>query len=275
MADLGVPEETTEYRDPPDVLQKKIKQLANLIKQSQYMVAYTGAGISTSTGIPDFRGPQGVWTLRAKGLSASRAPRAGRPRPSLTHMALAELQNRGKLKYVVSQNTDGMHRRSGIAKSKLAELHGNTNMEICRNCGREYWRPFSTREARDVLDHRTSRKCDKCGHQLHDTIVNFSEPLPSGTLHRAMEHSDRADLGLVLGTSMRVSPAADLPIRIVRHRKPLVIVNLQKTPADELAAVCIFGKTDEVMEGVMRELGIDIPPTYDLLDEPREKQPER
>ncbi|GBG88044.1 hypothetical protein CBR_g46413 [Chara braunii] len=273
----SVPDDVSEKFDPPEVLAHKIDRLGDMIRDSQYMVAYTGAGISTSVGIPDFRGPEGVWTLRAKGLSPPRrrGGGGGPPQPSLTHMALVELINRGKLKFLISQNTDvfGLHLRSGVDRRFLAELHGNTNSEICRSCGEEYWRPFSTREAYHVHDHKTSRRCDRCGSVLEDSIINFNEALPARTLQKAMQQSDMADLGLALGSSLRVSPAADLPLRILRRGKPVVIVNLQTTPIDPVATMKINARVDEVMEGVMRKLGWEIPPVRDLLTEERNPPP--
>lgn len=152
------------------------------------MIAFTGAGISTSTGIPDYRsgfntklptGP-GCWEKRAlrekwkndktkAGLplpSAMRLPfnmTIQQARPSVTHMALYELVRQDKLKYIISQNIDGLHRKSGIHGKSLGELHGNTNLEICTKCGREHMRDFGVRTAKKVHDHITGRTCDTPG----------------------------------------------------------------------------------------------------------------
>jgi len=262
-----------EYPDPPEVVQRKIKELADLIRKSQYMVAYTGAGISTSAGIPDFRGPQGVWTLRAKGLSPSRTYR-GPLQPTATHMSLVKLQEIGKLKFLVSQNTDGLHLRSGIPINQIAELHGNTNLEQCTYCGKRWYRAYSTRSARGVKEHETGRRCPKCNGGLKDTIVNFGEGLPGDQLEAAMRNSGKADLAIILGSSMRVSPACDMPLSVARRGHPLVIVNLQRTPLDQVCRLRIGAKTDEVMSGVMAELGEDVPPSRDLITELAERSEE-
>lgn len=164
--------ETKEFFDSPEVLRDKCRRLAALIRAARHAIAFTGAGISTSCGVPDFRsgmgtclsvGP-GAWELKAKGKI--RAPSARTTStlcaiPSYTHMAFVELQRRGLLRHLVSQNTDGLHRRSGFPPEALSELHGNSNLERCRKCGAEYLRDFSCRQAgRAVHDHRTSRRCE-------------------------------------------------------------------------------------------------------------------
>ena len=118
-------DEIEEFEDSPADLEVKIKKLTHLVGESKHLVVFTGAGISTSASIPDYRGPNGVWTLKAQG----KKPKAGRSFddaiPTPCHMTLKELQDRDLLKYVVSQNVDGLHRRSGILKERISELHGN------------------------------------------------------------------------------------------------------------------------------------------------------
>lgn len=271
MANLGVPEETTEFHDSPEELADKVDQLADLVKRSRKMVIHTGAGISTSAGIPDFRGPQGVWTLRAQGLSPKRSP--GAYAPTLTHMAIVGLLEAGRLYHLISQNTDGLHIRSGIPTDKISELHGNTNMEQCTKCGHRFIRKFHTRTAHDVHDHRTGRKCELCGGPLKDTIINFGENLPRDQLEKAYQVSQEADLAIVLGSSMRVSPANDLPLTTAKRGKPLVMVNLQKTPLDSACRLRIFAKTDEVMAMLAERLQMEIPMPRDVAGEPPKAAP--
>jgi len=257
------PEQIKEHFDPPDVLEAKASKLADMIRNSRHMVAFTGAGVSTSAGIPDFRGPEGSWTLKAQGRRRTQATvDTLQAIPTPTHMALVALQNKGILKYLISQNCDGLHRRSGMKPENLSELHGNSNLERCSKCGKEYLRDFhATADYRyDVHDHRTGRKCAKCGGDLLDTVVNFNESLPQVPLQKAFEHSQRADLMLVLGSSLTVSPANEMPRKTVENGGKLAIVNLQKTHLDSLATVRVFAKTDDVMKLVMNKLGIEIPP---------------
>ncbi|KAG0576914.1 hypothetical protein KC19_5G117700 [Ceratodon purpureus] len=193
-------DDTAEMFDSPEELQEKVSQLAELVKGSSRIVVHTGAGISTSAGIPDFRGPEGVWTLRAKGLKAKSRP--GSYSPTLTHMMIVGMLESGRLYHLVSQNTDGLHIRSGIPTDKISELHGNTNMEKCSKCGHRFIRSFRTRTAAKVHDHLTGRKCERCGGALKDTIVNFGESLPSEQLSKAHEvsqgcHTNRDDARMV------------------------------------------------------------------------------
>ncbi|GAA0168086.1 histone modifying enzyme [Lithospermum erythrorhizon] len=127
-----------ELYDPPNILQQKIEQLASMVAESKHLVVFTGAGISTSCGIPDFRGPKGVWTLQKEGKGVPDASLPfDRAMPSRTHMALVALEKTGILKFVISQNVDSLHLRSGIPRAKIAELHGNSFREICQSCGTE------------------------------------------------------------------------------------------------------------------------------------------
>lgn len=271
MANLGVPEDTTELHDSLADLAKKVDQLADLVKHSRKMVIHTGAGISTSAGIPDFRGPQGVWTLRAKGLAPKRTP--GSYSPTLTHMMIVGLLETGRLYHLISQNTDGLHIRSGVPTDKISELHGNTNMEQCTKCGHRFIRKFHTRTACDVHNHLTGRKCELCGGPLKDTIINFSESLPRDQLEKAYQVSQEADLAIVLGSSLKVSPANDLPLTTANRGKPLVIVNLQKTPLDRACRLRIFAKTDEVMAMLAERLQMEIPLPRDVAAEPPKYAP--
>jgi NAD-dependent SIR2 family protein deacetylase len=181
--------------------------------------------------------------------------------PSLSHMAIVELMRLGIVKYLISQNTDGLHRKSNVPVERFAELHGNQNLEQCIKCGREYVRDFRTRTAIGVTDHLTGRRCDdpNCRGPLKDTIINFGESLPRRALMRSFEEAEKADLCVVLGSSLTVTPAADIPRRVAQRDQKLVIVNLQITPLDPIATLKINGKTDDVMRIVMNHLNIPIP----------------
>ena len=186
--------------------------------------------------------------------------------PTPTHMAISYMYNNGKVQYVVSQNCDGFHVKSGIKRTDMSELHGNTNVEICKKCNIEYYRPFRCRTATRSHEHLTDRKCDKCQGFLEDTIVNFGESLPHETLERAYENAHKSDLAIVMGTSMRVSPACELPPKCIKNGGAMVIVNLQKTPYDSQSGIRIFAKTDRVIEMLMEKLGYKIPPYMMNLD---------
>jgi len=272
-------EEEKEYFDSPQTLDKKIDQLAQMIKECKHFTVFTGAGISTSAGIPDFRSGVntvletgvGAWAKAAaiqKGIDVSpKKPLKIRSTlqaiPTPTHMALVELNNRGILKYLMSQNCDGLHRRSGFDPNCISELHGNTNLEFCKKCGKQYLRDFRTRKrGNHVHDHRTDRKCTKsgCGGVLYDTIINFGENLNDYAWDPAEENADKSDCCLVLGSSLSVTPAADLPASVGKKKNgKFCIVNLQKTDMDHLCDVRIFAKCDDVMIKLVHKLGFLVP----------------
>jgi len=263
-------EEKKEHFDSDEVLDQKVTQLAEWIKESKHFIAFTGAGISTSSGIPDYRsgvntvlptGP-GAWEKAATGDKSKAKFRKtiASALPSPCHMALVKLMERGHLKYIISQNVDGLHRKSGIPAENIAEVHGNTNIEICKNktCKRQYLRDFRVRNAQKVHDHKTGRMCESCGKELYDTIINFGENLPEKELDDGFEHGAKADLCLALGSSLRVTPAADMPAETANNGGRLVIVNLQSTPLDK-KAFRINGLIDDVMARLMAKLDLTIP----------------
>jgi len=262
--------EKKEHFDSPDILDEKITRLADWIKQSKHFVVFTGAGISTSAGIKDFRsgvntvlptGP-GAWekeatktTVKPK-VSVNMASAV----PTPCHMALVKLQEEGYLKYLISQNVDGLHRKSGFPTNKLAELHGNTNLEICReaSCKKQYLRDFRVKPLLRAQNHETTRDCESCGNKLYDSIINFGEALPEKEFNNGFEESVKADLCLVLGSSLRVRPASQMPEKTVKEGGKLVIVNLQDTPLDSIA-FRINGLIDDVVYRLMSKLNLEIP----------------
>ncbi|CAL8583196.1 hypothetical protein XPA_008828 [Xanthoria parietina] len=146
---------------------------------------------------------------------------------------------------------------------RISELHGNSNREYCKDCGKEYIRDFravATYE-KTVRDHRTGRKCARCGGTLHDSIINFGESLPAQALKRAHDHAKKADLCLVLGSSLTVTPANEVPESVGQKRgAKLAICNLQNTPIDHISDLRIHSKTDELMLRVMEKLNLPFPP---------------
>ncbi|KAF5551240.1 NAD-dependent deacetylase sirtuin-6 [Fusarium mexicanum] len=244
-----------ERRDPLDVIDKQADEIVALIKKSKHFIVFTG--------IPDFRGPEGAWTLRAQGRTRTgKSTSTLQAIPTPTHMALVELQNQGDLKYLVSQNCDGLHRRSGILRDRISELHGNSNREFCKDCGKEYIRDFRAVASyeKSVHDHRTGRKCTACGGNLHDTIINFGEFLPEEPLKLARSHAKKADLCIALGSSLSVPPASGIPETCGKSkRSKLIICNLQETFMEGLADMHVWAESDVLMTRVMDRLGYTIP----------------
>jgi len=258
------PDQLEEHFDTEEELKKSAKHLAQLLRKTKHAVVFTGAGVSTLCGIPDFRGPNGVWTLAAAGEKRTEpVTNATKAIPSLTHMALVELQSRGIVKFLISQNCDGLHRKSGIPPTSIAELHGNRNLERCSKCGKEYLRDFDATASYifSVHDHRTGRKCVVCDGDLLDSIINFGDNLPQQQLDAAWSNTKQSDLFIVIGSSLTVAPASHMPEYVGKNPKAnLVICNLQNTPLDNLANIRIHARSDDLMKLVMQELEITVPP---------------
>jgi NAD-dependent SIR2 family protein deacetylase len=205
-------------RDSETNLEERIKKLAQWIFESKYLVVFTGAGISTESGLPDFRGPDGIWTRQEKGLPPKTRPFTS-VEPNAGHRAIVELQNMGKLKFLISQNVDNLHLRSGIRSELLAELHGNVTKLKCQRCQTQ-------------VDTSLGKDTCTCGGKLVSSVVNFGDPLPQKDLEDSFRHSSYCDLFVVVGSSLVVSPANDMPRIALRSGARLVIINQGETPMD-------------------------------------------
>ncbi|XP_036195165.1 NAD-dependent protein deacetylase sirtuin-7 isoform X1 [Myotis myotis] len=278
----GLKRRQEEVCDDPEELRRKVRELAGAVRSAKHLVVYTGAGISTAASIPDYRGPNGVWTLLQKGRRVSAAD-LSEAEPTLTHMSIARLHEQKldgcpaacccpalspQVQHVVSQNCDGLHLRSGLPRSAISELHGNMYIEVCTACtpNREYVRVFDVTERTALHRHQTGRACHRCGAALRDTIVHFGE---RGTLGQplnweaATQAASKADTILCLGSSLKVLkkyPRLWCMTKPPSRRPKLYIVNLQWTPKDDWAALKLHGKCDDVMQLLMDELGLEIPP---------------
>jgi NAD-dependent deacetylase len=238
-----------------------IGQAAELLSQARAVVAFTGAGISEESGLPTYRGEGGLWRKFDPYKVASiqefrRDPtvywsyslthrRLGAD-PNPAHLALAQLERRGRLRAVITQNTDGLHQKAG--SSEVIELHGSSAAVVCLDCEARYSRP--------EIDALNAAQCPPCcpscgGRYLKPTVVLFGEPLPILALARAQELAAHADAMLVVGSSLQVYPAAGIP-RLARDAgADLVIVNTEPTPFDSWAQVVLRGKAGELLPRVL------------------------
>jgi len=190
------------------------------------------------------------------------------------------LTEESSVDFLISQNVDGLHRRSGVPKDMIAELHGNSFKEVCWACGKDWMRrdevcgraraPKSCRECLARVPHFchcTGNACTECGARTKDSIIHFKENLPEKELTDGFTNSEAADLHIVLGSSLRVTPACMMPLKTVEQGGKLVIVNLQKTPYDDRCAVRIYSTVDRVMALLMQKLEMYIHVYADSLEE--------
>jgi mono-ADP-ribosyltransferase sirtuin 6 len=252
-----------EIIDDPEDLETKLDALASMLICSKHCVVFTGAGISTSAGIPDFRGPNGVWTREQRGETFSNTTEAlsfEKAKPTKTHKALAILLQKGIIKHIVSQNVDGLHLRSGIPQENLSELHGNLFMEVCEKCKTRYFRDY---DVGGMGLKYTGNKCDDltCRGKLKDFAIDWDTELPEDIFRKAKSEIKRSDLVICIGTSLRIRPAGNMPASILRVSKAhkekgnLVIINLQATHLDS-KALKIHHYSDFVMQKLFDKLSL-------------------
>ncbi len=246
------------------------RQLAALFVSARRAVAFTGAGVSTESGIPDFRSPGGLWDRfdpseftygnfigsaggRRKywelGLVTYPVIRAARP--NAAHLALAELYRLDRLDCCITQNLDDLHQRAGLPADRVIELHGNATRTRCLECGIAYTRDevHAWIEARDELP-----ACPACGGIVKPTTVLFGETMPAPQMQEAERRSRAADLFVVLGSSLGVYPAAYMPAHAKHAGATLAIVNLDPTPLDAQADLVIREKAGDAMAAVVEEM---------------------
>jgi len=250
-------------------MEAKINKVAEMIAASKRLVVFTGAGISTESGIPDFRGPDGLWTkVDPEDFTIDRFLRSGETRkkvwyylvegglmtnaqPNRAHLAIAELEKMNKLSSVITQNIDNLHQRAGNHPQRVHELHGNMQWLVCLDCGERYDLE-QMRQKYPSPDHFPS--CEKCRGLLKPGVVFFGEMLPPETLRRAEQESEKSDLFMVIGSSLVVYPAAYMPIYAKQSGAKIVIINMGQTGQDEIADVFINAPAGDTMSGIMERL---------------------
>ena len=230
-----------------------IDHLTQLLTTCRRAVVFTGAGISTESGIPDFRSPGGLWSRYKPVMfddflrSASARRDAWRlkfkfdealraARPNRGHRAVAELVRREVVTNVITQNVDGLHQAAGVPDAQVIELHGNGTYAHCLDCGERHdLAPIRAAFLRD----ETLPLCVRCGGLVKTATISFGQPMPEDAMARAAQATLACDLFLVLGSSLVVHPAAEFPARAKRQGAPLAIVNAEPTPLDSIADLVI------------------------------------
>jgi NAD-dependent deacetylase len=248
-------------------LDQQIEEVADLIVGADRIIAFTGAGVSTESGIPDFRGPGGIWTkydpddftiqkfhsdkaVRKKHWELLTDPEVKMTgaEPNPAHYAIAELEQMRKLYGVITQNVDGLHQKAGVSEDMVFQLHGDMSHAKCLSCGTRYPMEDMAERVRQGIAEPT---CDHCSGILKPDAVFFGEQLPADVLMESERRSRTCDLCIVLGSSLVVFPAANIPIYAVRSGAKLVIINIGPTELDEVAHVRIEGKAGQVTPRVI------------------------
>ena len=242
-----------------------VDKVAALILQANRVVVFTGAGISTESGIPDFRSPGGIWTkfdpddfTIQKFMSSEKTRRMQwqmmaegsllkDAEPNQAHHAVAELEKLGKLTCVITQNIDNLHQKAGNSPDKVFELHGNMKLVRCMGCGER----FPIEDILQRLPEEEIPDCHFCRGILKPDAVFFGESLPQKALNDATHHSRNCDLFIVVGSTLVVYPAAYMPMYAVESGAKLVIINLSSTPVDSHATALISSKAGEAMERIV------------------------
>ena len=246
---------------------KKIREAAELLVNSKNAIALTGAGISTESGIPDFRGEGGIWEkykpeiygnikafmsnpAKFWELAEKVAPTLFKAKPNPGHIALAELEKMDIIKAVITQNIDELHQKAGSVI--VYEVHGNINRFDCVGCRASYSKETVMKKLKK--DKKNPPLCDICAAPLKPSVTLFGESLPKFEIYQSQALSQKADVMLIAGSSLEVAPACDLPLYTLREKGKLIIVNDQPTHLDERATVVIRHKTGIILPLIVEQI---------------------
>ncbi len=244
-----------------------IEQVRAWVGEAKRIVILTGAGISTESGIPDFRGPQGVWTrdpeaeklsdiryyvadpaIRRKSWQSRLSHPAWTARPNAGHAAIAELERRGKLHALITQNIDGLHQKAGNSAARVIEVHGTVHAAVCLSCG---WKGPMQDTLERVRRGEPDPPCARCGGILKSDTISFGQPLVAEVIDRAMNAAAEADLFISVGTSLQVYPIAGAVPAAKSSGARVVIVNAQPTPFDGVADAVFRNPIGEILPRIL------------------------
>jgi NAD-dependent deacetylase len=248
-------------------MKNEITQIARKIKEGGKNVVFTGAGISTESGIPDYRSQGGIWDkfrpvyfdefMSSKESRVEYWRRWGelyqgivRAKPNAAHMSLARLNEMGLLQAVVTQNIDGLHQASGLADEKIVELHGNTCRIRCMSC--QKISPIDEVQQR-LTTGDPAPECE-CGGFLKPDTISFGQAMPAAEVEKSVTLSRECDFFLIVGSTLLVQPAAQMPVYAKSNGAFLAIINLSETPCDDICDVLIREKAGEVLQQIINEV---------------------
>ena len=248
----------------------QIEQAADLIKDSEKIVVFTGAGVSTESGIPDFRSPGGLWSkydpedftyqrfvsdekARHKywQMSTEFFHSLQSVKPNAAHIAIAKLEAIGKLDCLITQNIDGLHQIAGVSPERIIELHGTARSVSCLSCKKRY--------DRDGVQERIAKgdkapRCDDCNGLLKPATISFGQAMPEQETAEALKRSGGCDLFIVIGSSLVVQPAASMPVVAKERGARLIIINREATPHDYMADLVIQGSAGSVLPDILAKV---------------------
>jgi NAD-dependent deacetylase len=248
-----------------------LELVARWIRESQRLIVFTGAGVSTESGIPDFRSPGGIWSkydpreltfqkfladpevrrLRWRMFMENEA--MWKAKPNAAHLAVAELYRLGKLRAVITQNVDGLHQDAGVPRDLVIELHGTNREVYCLGCGSR-WPSAAVRE-RIAREKLSIPDCPNCGGLLKTATVSFGEAMPERETAEAVRLSEESDLMIVMGSTLVVNPAAMMPMIAKEKGGRVAIINLSETAGDHYADLVIRGKAGDLMPRIVEIYG--------------------
>ncbi len=246
------------------------EKVAGWIVNARTVVVFTGAGLSTESGIPDFRSPGGIWDrynpedFYYQNFVSSEASREKywematemygpmrQANPNLAHLAIAEMERLGRLDCVITQNVDGLHVKAGNSPDRIIELHGTAMHVSCLSCKRRYDRDLIQKRIKEGV---RAPSCDHCGGPLKPATISFGQSMPEEETQEAYRRSSLSDLFIVIGSSLVVQPAASMPLVAKQGGAKLVIINRDPTPYDDRADLVIHGQAGPTMGKILKKV---------------------